>query len=148
MRQAGDKSNWQISEHAGKDRRTVDRIVQYYKETGHNNANHSNCECPRVTTEHIDRKLLNLSKLDPKASPRDLAQQLQTMELAADYGVTLDSSTVRRRLLEFGKKAFRPIQCPVLTPAMRKKRHEWACAHAYWRVENWKRVMFTDEMHR
>ena len=116
MHQAGHKSNRQISEYVGKDQCTVDRIVQCYKKTGHENTNYSNCGCPRVTTKRIDRKLLNLSKVDPKASFRDLAQQF-----AADYGITLDSSTVRRRLLEFDRKAFRPIQCPVLTAAMRRR---------------------------
>ena len=43
-----------------------------------------------------------------------------------DSGVHVSSSTVRRRLLENGRKARRPKKKQLLTAAMKQKRFNWA----------------------
>lgn len=138
--QTGTMSHREIAEAVRKDRRTVDRIIKRFEERGNTDTDFLNCGRPRVTTERLDRTLIRLSKAAPRSSSRDLADQL-----AGEYGVTLDSSTVRRRLLEAGRPAVRPITCPVLTPAMREKRLRWAKEHSHWTVNDWSKVMFTDE---
>lgn len=138
--QTGTKSNREIAAHVGRDRRTVDRIIQRFEESGNTEANFSNCGRPRVTTDRLDRTIVRLSKEDPKASSSDLTEQL-----SIDYGVKVDSSTVRRRLLEANRPAVRPINCPVLTSAMMARRLKWARDHANWSVEDWSKVMFSDE---
>ena len=44
-----------------------------------------------------------------------------------------------------GRRACRPQKSPVLTPAMRAKRVEWARRYAHWTVNDWKKVIFSDE---
>ena len=134
--QSGSMSHREIAAAVGKDRRTVDRIIQRFEERGNTEADGR----PRVTSEREDRTIVKLSKAAPRASSRELAE-----ELATDYGVQLDSSTVRRRLLEAGRPAYRPINSPVLTPAMREKRLRWAKDHRHWDIDDWSKVMFTDE---
>ncbi|KAJ4426509.1 hypothetical protein ANN_27323 [Periplaneta americana] len=55
-------------------------------------------------------------------------------------------TTVRRRLLEAGRRARKPIK-QLLTPVMRKKRLMWAKLHQHWTVNDWKNVLFSDESH-
>ena len=55
--QNGNQSNRDIAKHVGKDRRTVDRIIQ---ERGNTKTNSSNSGRPRVTTDRDDRILLQV----------------------------------------------------------------------------------------
>ena len=53
--------------------------------------------------------------------------------------------TIRNRLREFGLFSRRPRKKPLLTKKQRKARYEWAKAHKDWGVEDWKKVVFSDE---
>ena len=66
------------------------------------------------------------------------------MDLEAT-GVKIDSPTVRRRLLECGRKARRPVRKQLLTIPMKKKRLAWARKYQNWEKEDWRRVLFSDE---
>lgn len=134
------KSGVQIANDLGFSTSAVNKIIKRYKETGEYYSDRHLCQRPRKTDERGDRVLLRLSKKDPKASSSDLQRQL-----AAEYDIHLDSSTVRRRLLEMDRPAYRPVQCQSLTETQRKKRYDWACQYQNWTVENWRRVCFSDE---
>ena len=51
-------------------------------------------------------------------------------------------STVRRRLLEAGRRARKPIKKQLLTTAMMKKRLVWAKKYQNWTTEDWSKVLF------
>ena len=59
----------------------------------------------------------------------------------------MSSSTVRRRLLEKGRKARKPKKKQLLTAAMKKKRFNWAKKHKDWSDDDWSRVLFSHESH-
>ena len=52
----------------------------------------------------------------------------------------------RRCLLECGRRAWRPIKKQVLAPLM-KKRLSWVKKYKDWTVEQWRKVIFSDETH-
>ena len=134
------KSGRQIAADLGLNHQSVNRIIKRYEETGSYYSDRGNCHRPRKTDERDDRVLLRLSRDNPKASSSDLAS-----ELKAFHNISIDSSTVRRRLLENGRPAYRPIQCQLLTNAMKQKRLQWCREHEDWDIKRWSRVMFSDE---
>ena len=60
---------------------------------------------------------------------------------ASDY----DISTIRRHLREAGCRTIRPASCPFLNKTQQKKRLEWANSHRHFSVDDWKKVVFSDE---
>ena len=57
-------------------------------------------------------------------------------------GVKIDASTVRRWLLECGRKARRPVRKQLLTSSMKTNQLAWTRKY-----QNWRRVLFSDESH-
>jgi hypothetical protein len=52
---------------------------------------------------------------------------------------------VRRKLKEAGLKAVVKKKRPILSQRHRKERLDFAVAHQHWTVEDWKRVVWSDE---
>ena len=50
-------------------------------------------------------------------------------------------------MLEGGRRAIRSRKKQLLTKVMKQKRLVWAKRHLNWTVEQWKKVLFTDESH-
>lgn len=101
----------------------------------------SKCGRKRKTTPRTDKFLVRNSKMHPRKTSTDLQREL----LAT--GVSVDSSTVRRRLIEAGRLARTPIRKQLLTPAMKKKRLYWARKYQSWTAQDWNKVVFSDETH-
>lgn len=57
----------------------------------------------------------------------------------------ISPSTVQRRLNEDGLKGRAPIKKPLLTAKHIKARYNFGLKHQSWTVDDWKRVLFTDE---
>ncbi|GFV44364.1 HTH_Tnp_Tc3_2 domain-containing protein [Trichonephila clavipes] len=75
----------------------------------------SKCGCKRKTTPRTDKFLAQNCTIHLYKTNRDLQREL----LAT--GVSVDSSTVRLRLIEAGRFARKSIEKQLLTPAMKKK---------------------------
>ena len=92
---------------------------------------------------------------DCSRRPNDNQKQRQkskktSVDLKRDLsaaGVNVDSSTIRRRLIERGRLARRPKKKQLLTPIMKKKRLQWAKKHKKWGLQKWRQVIFSDESH-
>jgi len=63
----------------------------------------------------------------------------------AHYGIEISSRTALRLLHEQGLKVRHTIRKPRLTAAHKRSRLEFARAHNYWTVNDWKQVIFSDE---
>jgi transposase len=83
--------------------------------------------------------LLRESKINPKKSSFDLKKDMQM------HGINIHDSTIRYHLLKAGRKAIRPAKKQLLTHVMKKKRLAWAKKYKHWTVEDWKKVLFSDE---
>ena len=57
----------------------------------------------------------------------------------------LSAKTVARQLKKTGMKAVVKKKRPLLTKRHRKERLDWALAHKDWTVEDWKRIIWSDE---
>lgn len=122
---------------------TVNSIIKRYRETGSiTPQKKGNCGRKRKTSPADDRLIVRKSKLNPRLTAVDL-----TRELMATTGANIHVTTVRRRLLEAGRRARKPIKKQLLTPVMCKKRLMWAKLHQHWTVNDWKNVLFSDESH-
>lgn len=120
----------------------MDGIVQRFRQRGDTKTDAKNSGRKKITTQRQDRAIIRLSKANVRSTSKDIADAL-----AIEYGVQLDSSTVRRRLSDANRPAIRPIAAPVLTPRMRAARLNWCRAHQHWSVDQWKKVIFSDETH-
>jgi hypothetical protein len=68
-----------------------------------------------------------------------------TQKARSEHGIEISPSTVRRVLHQQGLKVRHTIKKPRLTAKHKKSRLEFARAHRHWTVEDWKRVIFSDE---
>jgi transposase len=93
----------------------------------------------KKTTVQDDRRIVRLSLQDRRLPSKDIRDTLNSS------GVNISSRTVRRRLCEKGLHARRPRKKPYLNVKQRKKRLVWAQGHRNWTVEQWGRVLFSDE---
>lgn len=95
---------------------------------------------PRVTSLRDDMIIRRLVVKSPSSSIRKIRSTLLSHE------VNVSSMTVSRRLSkDFNLKSFKPAAKPKLTPTMKKKRLDFAKRHVSWSVEQWSRVLFSDE---
>ena len=62
-----------------------------------------------------------------------------------NYGVTASKTTISRRLKEVGLSAHVAKKKPMLTALHRRKRLQFALAHANWTVVDWSVVLWSDE---
>jgi transposase len=74
----------------------------------------------------------------------DTATKL-VQELRNTKGMEINAETVRRALKETGLKAAHKQKKPRLLPKHRRQRMDFAILHKDWTVEDWKRVIWSDE---
>jgi transposase/uncharacterized protein (DUF2267 family) len=65
--------------------------------------------------------------------------------LEKDYGVVCSSDTIRRALRSSGLGAIEKPKKPLLTKRNVRKRLAWCKAHRGWTIDDWKRVIWSDE---
>ena len=70
-------------------------------------------------------------------------REKSTAEIAEE--VEVSQSSVARILKKYGFKKVKPTWKPDLTPAMKKACLEFAIRYKDWTIEDWKRVIWTDE---
>jgi len=66
--------------------------------------------------------------------------------MSAAAGHSISSKTVRRKLSHAGMKAVVKAKRPLLTASHRAQHLNWALAHEDWTLEDWKRVVWSDEI--
>lgn len=112
-------------------RRTIKRgKIEIRKHTGRH----------RKTNRRIDSLLGRMSRADPTISAPEMRR-----DLAMFHGVSLSVATVKRRLRGFGLYGRRPCRKPLVSRRNRRARMAFAKAHKSWTVNDWRRVIYTDE---
>ncbi|CAK9806963.1 Transposable element Tc1 transposase [Anthophora quadrimaculata] len=95
---------------------------------------------PRITSKKQDEFIAIISKRDRKLTAPEIRSEVNQ---SRDNPISL--TTVKRRLRDanlFGRVAIRK---PLLRPINKKKRLQWARRHESWTIEDWKKVLWTDE---
>ena len=94
----------------------------------------------RKTTIKEDRLIVRKSKADRfKTAPEIKAQ------MDIQHGVSISSSTTRRRLRKARLNGYKARQKPRLTARHKKARLEFARLHINWTARQWSHIIFSDE---
>lgn len=122
----------EISRRTSIPRSTVHDIVKRLESTGfYGTLRKGNCGRKRSSSEIHDRLIVRKSKCNPRLTAVDIKRETSTH---------LSIHSVRRRLIEGGRIAKRPIRKPLLTSRMMKSRFNWAKCHKHWTSEQWEKV--------
>ena len=142
LRKNTEKTYREISKLVGVSISTISRIMKMKKETGSVTPKpKGKCGRKRKTTPKDDAYLIRESVKNPRKTSDAIKTTL------GEKGIEISSSTVRRRLLEVGRKAYRPVKKQLLTKTMKTKRYKWGLKYKNWTKEDWRRVIFSDETH-
>lgn len=91
----------------------------------------------RKTTPRADRAIVREVRKDPRTSAKQIKAALSLKHLS--------EKSIRRRLREVGFKGGWSNKKPFISEANRRKRLNWCHEHKNWTVEQWGRVLWSDE---
>jgi transposase len=93
----------------------------------------------KLTSANIDyaRRIIRMKKVENATQATKVLQNI--------INTPLSSQTLRRHFKKRGMKAVVKRKKPLLKPRHRKARLEFAERHAEWTLEDWKRVIWSDE---
>lgn len=133
------KSQREISRETSCSRNGVQVTIKRWLEEGTLKERDGRGRKKRVTSR-VERRLVRLSMANRHLTSPELSRELEL-----STGTKLASSTVRRVLRENGLKGCKARKKPLVSEQQRKARVEWARQHANWTVDDWKKVLFSDE---
>ena len=140
LRENIEKIYREISKIVGVSISTISRIMKMKKETGSLTPKRKGGR-KRKTTPKDNAYLIRESVKDPRKTSDAIKTTL------GEKRIEISSSTIRRRLLEVWRKAYRPVKKQLLTKTMKTKRYKWGLKYKNWTEEDWRRVIFSDETH-
>jgi len=115
------KSVREIGKELGIHKSTVGRVVKRSNDSDNVTVQRQGrCGRKRKTTARDDQMIMRNSIKDPRKTSVYLKRDLSAA------GVSVHSSTIRRRLTERGRISRRPKKKQLLTTVMKKKRLQWA----------------------
>jgi Transposase len=91
---------------------------------------------PRKTSKSDDHYIVRTAECN---------MRIPLKELRADTISNISEQTLRRRLRETGIRKWRAVNRTLLTKTQAKRRLIWARAHHHWTVDDWRKVMYSDE---
>lgn len=118
---------------------TIGRAIRRFLETGRDSRRPVQGR-PR-STSRVDDRFLALSTVRRRTTT---STELQAL-IRQVRDVHISSRTVRRRLGEANLNSRRPVSGPLLTARHKLARLRFARDHVNWNVNDWKKVLFTDE---
>jgi transposase/DDE superfamily endonuclease len=119
----------------GRGQSTVSRILRNYDYKTFNCRDRSHIH-KRKTTKHKDRILTRTAKVHDDQAYRDIIHI---------SGLPISRNTLRRRLKEINLHSRIRRRKPVLKPSHKAARLSWARKHQHWTIQDWQRVIWSDE---
>lgn len=108
-------------------------------ETGCNQSRHRSGR-PKVTSKQEDQFICVQSKRNRTRTAPEIREQVNSTR-----ETPVSVSTVQRRLRNYGLKGCVAAKKPLLRKQNKVKRLAWAKKHKDWTIEQWYKVLFTDE---
>ena len=118
---------------------SVSRAIKQYFNAGYFENNRLNSGRKPKTTPRDDRKLKSIAKKHRFRSVRYLHRKWK------EHGVDVCKSTTLRRLHKLGFHSRVPKIKPLLTIKQKRERVKWCKQRLLWGLEDWKKVLFSDE---
>ena len=91
---------------------------------------------PKQTTQKEDARIVREFKKYPDKSASSVVEALR---------LTVSSRTVQRRACAAGLKSYRAAKKPFISKKNRRARIQFAKEHVEWTLQQWNRVLFSDE---
>lgn len=131
-------SERQIAVRLNLSKTTVHDIIQVIKQTG-SAVPKKQPGKTRITSRQTDNMIRRAAVSNPSISSSQIRAQLPK-------NVVVSTRTIRRRLLiDAGLRSYRPAVKPRLSPKNIKDRLIFCRTHKDWTVDQWRRVLFSDE---
>jgi len=129
----------QIINRTGSDRRTIQRVWKKFKKNG------SYEDQPRSgrPTKLNDREKRKVAQILRKGEATN-AEAIRKVA-KAHHEIDVSRDTVARTLASFGYAARVKCKKPALTDKQKKERLAWARNHSTWTIEDWRKVVWSDE---
>ena len=115
---------------------TISDFINRYQKCG-SIANARRSGRPRKTTKAEDLFIVNTALAHT---------HIPLAELHIDTNSRLSDISIHRRLLEVGIRKWRAADCAKLTQKHAEERLKWARDHSLWRVDDWRKIVFSDEV--
>lgn len=118
----------------------VHKVIKQQEEEGNVDLHYKgNCGHPKLFDDRDLRHIKDIVIKNPRLTARGVQKEL------GECGDGISIRTMQRALNEAGCKAIKPSKCPLLTAVQIQKRYQWAKEHATWGIEEWKKVIWSDE---
>lgn len=114
---------------------TVNRTIQRYRDEGTVDDRPREYRS-RLTSEEEDRLIIAAVVDEPFLTANEIRKEL---------GLKVSPKIIRQRLREAGLMCFSSNMRRVLTTRLKEIRLAFATEHAHWTVEQWRKVVFTNE---
>ncbi|KAG1490974.1 hypothetical protein G6F53_013169 [Rhizopus delemar] len=114
--------------------------VQNVRKTIKNEVNSIKAGRPKLLSNRDDQYLVRLVTVKGQENAVEARNTLEN-----DLQKVVSAQTVRRSLRRSGLTSFVKPQKPLLSEVNRRKRLDWALNHVDWTIEDWKRVIWSDE---
>jgi len=132
-------STRQISSKSKVSQTAVVRTLRRKQETGLNTSRHRSGR-PRVTSKSEDKFICVQSKRSRLRTAPEIRE-----ELNATREKLVSVTTIQRRLRDHGLKGCVAARKLLLRKQNKVKRLQWAKKHKTWSINQWEKVLFTDE---
>ncbi len=129
----------QIINRTGSDRRTIQRVWKKFKKNG------SYEDQPRSgrPTKLNDREKRKVAQILRKGEATN-AEAIRKVA-KAHHEIDVSRDTIARTLASFGYAARVKCKKPALTVKQKQERLAWAKNHSTWTIEDWRKVVWSDE---
>lgn len=135
----GGRTQAQVSKDFGLSRQIVNTWYKKKRETG-TTENQKRTGRPTKITQRTKNLILKLSKADPRRTAPDINR-----ELREHHNVVISDSAIKLILRKANLHGRRPSKKPLISEKNRKARLEFAKEHKDWTIEQWSRVIWSDE---
>jgi transposase len=136
----GEGLSWnQIAKRTGKDRTTCLRICKRIKETS-SFKDKARTGRPRIFTDRDRRRIVRILRKS-KVKTAEAVRK----EVASNLNIKVCHNTIAKTLREFGYVCRVKRKKPLLTKKHKQARLSWAKKHRTWTVDEWRKVIWSDE---
>lgn len=129
-------SGREIAKKIGKSQPTVTQFLKSFKSTGKYERK-PGTGIIRKTTKIDDKNIVHAVKGLRTISAIEITRQLNMVDISPQ--------TIRNRLHEAGYHAYFQVKKPFISNINQQKRLQWAKDHVSWSVEQWGKVLWSDE---